>query len=162
MPSITGTWDSQSIVWGEANAALIRKYPLFSVGAAFYRGESGVNFVGSTPVPVILERTGLTITGRNNKGEYKSDPSVKKKMGGIWPIIVGSPGDTIQIYGGAHDTPGGAVRWEGPRTFTIGTSEFLDFDSVAGPYLAVKFESSGMRTWRLLGYDLDIEVIGEH
>jgi hypothetical protein len=162
MPSITGTWDSQTIVWGEANAALIRKYPVFTVGAAFYRGESGVNFVGSTPVAVVLERTGLTITGRNSKGEYKTDPSVRKKLTGIWPIIVGTAGDVVQVSLGAHDTPNGAVRWQGPRNFTIGTSDFLDFDEVEGPYLAVKFESSGMHVWRLLGYDLDIEVVGEH
>ena len=160
MPSITGTWDAQSIVWGEANAALIQKYPVFTVGTAFYRGESGANFVGSTPVPVILERTGLPVTGVNSKGELKSDPSVVKKAAGIWPIIVGTPGDIVQVSLGFHDAPRGAVTWKGPRNFVIGTDKYLDFEDVAGLYLAVRFESVGMRTWRLLAYDLDLEIVG--
>jgi hypothetical protein len=162
MPAITGTWDSQGIVWGEANAAFTQRYPVFTVGAAFYRGENGTTFANASNVSVILERTGLAITGRNMRGEIKSDPSVRKKVTGIWPQIVGTAGDVVQISIGAHETPGGAVAWQGPRSFTIGTSDFVDFDEIEGPYIAVRFASTGMRSWRLLAYDLDIEAVGEH
>jgi len=162
MPSITGTWDEQTIVWGEANASLIQKVPVFTVGTAFYRGESGTTFAGGSAVPVVLERTGLAVAGVNSRGELRNDPSKVKNLNGMWPIIVGSAGDVVKCYAGAHDAPGGAVRWSQAKDFIIGTSKFVDFYQVCGTYLAVRFESLGMRTWRMLGYDLDIEIVGEH
>lgn len=162
MTAITGTWDDHGEGWGDASAIYAKKYPVVGFGTAFYQLEYGGVFAAGANVQVLLERTGLTVFGRDRAGLYKSDPSLFKKIIGLWPIITGTEGDIIQVSCGSHEHPRGPVTWEGPYNFTIGSSKFIDFIYVVGPYLAVKFESSGMSPWRLLGYDLDIEPVGEH
>ena len=161
MPAITGTWDSQTGVWGESTGGLLKRLPIMSNAALFYAGDYGLTQAGAG-VLVALERTGLAVTGRNFRGELKSDPSMVKKVTEIWPLITGTAGDVVKVYAGGHDSPEGAVRWEGPKNFTIGTSTFADFDQTEGPYIGIRFESQGMSPWQLLGYEILIENVGRY
>ena len=79
---------------------------------------------------------------------------------GIWPQILGPDGGVISVSLGGSDIPNGAVDWEGPYDFTIGSDTFLDY-AVAGKYLAVKFESTGVAGWSLQSYDIDYELLGQ-
>ena len=78
----------------------------------------------------------------------------------LWPLIRGTPGDTINIYVGAQDSTDEPIRWEGPFPYIIGTTVHCDF-MVSGRYLAVRFESQDIDPWELLAYDIDLEIIGE-
>lgn len=79
----------------------------------------------------------------------------------IWPQILGPDGQTIQISMGASQTPDGAIDWEGPYDFVIGTDTFVDF-SVAGKYLAVRFASTAITAWTLQAYSIDYALLGLH
>lgn len=156
------TWADDTGVWGDANASYAELLPVMIKGSAFYQEGSGILNANGQPMITVLERVGIAIAGQDNKGNLLNDPSVVKVLHGIWPIIVGPEGLVLSVYAGAHDSPNGPVRWDGPQQFTIGSSLYVDFYSVVGPYLALRFTSSGQAPWRLLGYDLDIELAGEH
>lgn len=156
------TWADDTGAWGDANAAYAQKFPVMVKDSAFYSAESGELRATDESMLTVLERTGLTISGQDSKGLLLSDPSVVKLLHGLWPIIIAPVGTVINVYAGAQDTPGGAVRWANPQVFTVGNGVYVDFYQVTGPYLAVRFTSLGQATWKLLGYDLDIELVGEH
>ena len=79
----------------------------------------------------------------------------------VWPTILGPTGQAVKIWLGAHETPDGSIDWEGPYDFFIGQDTFVDF-AVAGKYLAVRFESSGIPVWTLQSFDIEYEIIGRH
>ncbi len=62
---------------------------------------------------------------------------------------------------GGSESPDGPVDWEGPYDFVIGQDHKVDF-AVAGNYLAVRFQSSGVPVWTLQAYGIEYEVIGRY
>jgi len=128
------------------------------IGNAFFQAEAGVNF-GDVAVNVSLVRTGLTIYGRDRFGQWKIDPGLVKEITGLFPMIRGLPGTVIKVSVGFQDDPNDPVTWEGPYDYVLGQNFFQDF-TIAGKYLAVRFESVGQESWELVSYDLDIELVG--
>src|SRR3990172_3836932 len=132
---------------------------LRSAAATFFQADSSL-LPGSSGLDVRLERIGLPLEGTKTP---RSSPSTLVMLTGIWPLIEGGVGDVIQVYLGVQvNSPTDAPIYMGPYPFTIGTTEFIDTLTPGGRYGCVKFTSSGIRPWVLLGYELDFSVIGAH
>lgn len=152
-------WEGDDAIWSQPKVAHARDWPVFVLDRRLYQADFGTNF-DSEPVKVILERTGLSLIGRDRQGNWKADATVVKFVSGIWPLIRGTPGSVIKVYVGSQMTTEEAVSWEGPYQFVVGVTNFLDF-TVSGCYIAVRFESDGQDPWELISYDLDLTLVGE-
>lgn len=146
------TWDG-----GGGGAPALSSYPvMLTSGAATFLQSDVEGLTGATALSVLLERVGLPLTGKGVR------PSSVKMITGIWPIISGTPGDTVQVYIGSQvNSPTEAPVYMGPYTFTIGTTEFID-TLTTGRYGCVRFTSSGMNPWILEGYEIDFQEVGVH
>lgn len=151
-------WDQNISAWGDADFIYSEAKPIMLVGNEFYQADNGTMF-GEENVQVVLSRTGLTIFGRARDGMWKVDPTTIKEVTGIYPVMRAESGTTVQISIGSQAAPDDPVSWEGPYDFVIGTDFYLDF-IVSGRYIGVRFESLGQKPWELLGYDLELKVVG--
>lgn len=152
------TWDSDDATWGGSVALFGQTLPVYSYGMEFFQAGN-LLAPDLVPLDITLERVGLTVASVDREGKPRSDPSVVKLLTEIWPVIRGVPGTVINIYAGAQDDPEAGVSWQGPFSFTLGTSKSVQ-PIVQGAYLAVRFVSVAQPPWYLLSYDLDIEVLG--
>ena len=107
-----------------------------------------------------VERTGLAIIGRDQKGRPVVDLKRRKFLSAIYARIEAAAGTVVEIYTGEQATPLGSITWKGPYNFTVGTDEKVDVMASA-KLLGVRFETSGSEQWSLHGYDLDIELDGD-
>jgi len=139
-------WEDDDVVWGGTQLTSKELNPVFVEGVNFW----GLGLDATAPLTVFLERMAVV----------HADGLVL--LGGlVWPLVQGPSGGIIGISLGASETPEGAIDWEGPYDFIIGTDTFLDF-MVTGKYLAIRFESTGVAAWSLQSYSIDYEVIGLH
>ena len=86
-------------------------------------------------------------------------PEQIKYCRGVRPRIEAQQGTQINIYLGSQDDLDGPITWEPPVAFTVGTDLSADIE-VSGRYLAVRFESTGIVSWRMKQFDLDVSVVG--
>lgn len=76
----------------------------------------------------------------------------------IYPKFTGS--GTVTVYMGGQNAIGGSVTYDAGQTFTIGTDHKLDVrESWRLP--AVKFQSTGDVSWKLHGFDLEVDGVGK-
>lgn len=143
-PAVDYSWEDDDITWGGVELASRDFAPMFLQGDTFKVYGYGL----SVYLDVYLERTGIVL----ERGK-------EIEVGYVYPHITGPVGSTVQISLGSHETPEGAIDWEGPYDFSIGEDTFVDF-SIAGNYLAIRFESSGIPVWALQSYDIEYRVIG--
>jgi len=153
------TWESDDAIWGQPPLIHAKNWPVFVKGTSFYQAEITGKF-DKTPVRVIVERTGLTILGRDRQGNWKVDAGIIKFVSGVWPLFRGVPGTKVLIYVGGQMSTEDPIDWEGPYECIIGQTNFIDF-TVSGRYIALRFESLGEAPWELPSYDLDVSVVGE-
>jgi hypothetical protein len=160
--SVQQTWEEANYPWGGSTLRDIKPLPVFAYEFDFYQADSADTFItpqGVQGIPVVLERLGLTIYGRDRQGQWKEDPDVVKLVKGLYPIIRAEPGTVVNIYVGAQDDMEGAITWDGPHPFVVGTDTSVK-PLISGPFIAVRFESAGQKPWKLLSYDLDITTVG--
>lgn len=146
--------------WGDAAAIYAEQKPVGIFGDLFYQHDAGEFFIDGSAVEVVLVRTGLTITGQDQYGQWQSDPTIVKQAQGMYPVFKAPAGTVVQVSVGAQKVVDEPITWDGPRDFRIGIDKFLDF-GVAGEMLAVRFTSSGQPPWELLSYTLGIADIGD-
>jgi len=139
-------WEDDDVTWGGVELGSKDFAPVYLDGVGF----KILGFDPTVPLDVFVERRAAVY----NKGAALLGLSV-------WPQIIGPTGHKIQIFLGGHETPEGAIDYEGPYDFTIGEDTFIDF-AVAGKYLAIRFESTGVPVWTLQSYDIAYEIIGRH
>jgi len=152
------SWESDDATWGQPSLIHAREWPVFTKELQFFQADIGSKFYNEA-VHAVLERTGLSVLGRDRFGNWKVNPGVIKFVSGLWPLFRGTPGDKIRIYVGSQMQTEEPITWEGPYEATIGETEFLDY-TVSGRYIAVRFESIGQNPWELVSYDLDITTVG--
>ena len=99
--------------------------------------------------------------GQTASGTIKSDLFSRKKVKSIYPHIQGSSGAVINIRAGSQEVIDGTVTWATKQQYTIGTDYRADFDDVDGRLVAVEFSSTRDVSWRLHGYQIEIEITGE-
>ena len=106
-----------------------------------------------------VERLGLGIGGMDRYKNPKVDMENMKFLRAIWPRIEATTGTKINIYGAAQAYPGATVTYDGPHTFTVGEALKVDLRQ-SGRLVGAKFETNTNVSWKLTGYDLDIDVVG--
>jgi hypothetical protein len=156
--AIDDSWEADDMPWGQPAIIHARSWPVFVKDKSFYQAEI-TNSFDKIPVHVVLERSGLTILGRDRHGNWKNEPGVIKFVTGVWPLLRGTPGAVVKIYVGGQMTTEDPIRWEGPYQAIIGETEFLDF-TVSGRYISLRFESEAQPPWELVSYDLELTQVG--
>lgn len=154
--SLTTTWADVAAPWSEeAQRQVLVASP---VDTKLFRLDSTELFDGAL-ITSYLERTGLAVTGRDRQGQPKADFKSRKLCKRIWPKIEGHAPISIQI--GAQEDVNDNVLWQPAQIFQPETMKFLDF-TANGRFIAVRMEAISSEPWQLEGYDLEIDVLGEH
>ena len=115
---------------------------------------NGVSFTAS------LERQGLAVIGQDKRGQFKVDLNSIKQVTRVIPKFDAAAGTVITVYVGYQMETGDSVTWDSGTSYTVGTDYKVD-TRVSGRLIAVKFETTGNVAWKLTGFDLDINVVGQ-
>lgn len=108
-----------------------------------------------------LERKGIALVGQARDGSPRVDHQKVKVCAGIWPVVETSGGPvTLQISVGAQERRDGPIVWDGPYDYDPDTDQALDV-IIEGVYLAVRITSQSSEVWKLHGFSLDINIVGD-
>ena len=140
------------------NPAIVNALILKGSSAGFNLMDSGFDFAG-TPFTSFVERTGLSIYGRDRQGNWKADEKVVKMINAVWPRVKST--QPINVYVGRQDTFNSPITWTGPRSFNPNTDKWVDFD-VTGPLIGIRFEFPNSTDVEFNGYGLDVRPIGRY
>lgn len=108
-----------------------------------------------------VERLGLAIAGQSIDGSLVIDPASVKFVRSVYMKLTAPSSVTVQISIGMQEVLGGAVTWDGPHDFVIGTDSRIDL-ALSGKFLCVRIEDTDEIPWELSGYALDLDVISEY
>lgn len=89
------------------------------------------------------------------------DSATVKLVTEVWPRIVGTAGDLLQIRVGSQMEPDQPVEWSGFQPFVIGTDTVLH-TFARGRYISVEAQSTDGNSWRLTGFDMKVEQAGRY
>lgn len=161
-----GTWDDDNQAWDNDEdpwARALRRQLLINdpTNTKFFQLDTGRTFNGVV-FQSFVERTGLAIYGEDRQGRPKVDTGIRKTANRIWPKVVGGP---IEVQLGAQEDLDDDVVWASAQLFDPANGDrYLDFDGVNGRLIAVRFQNpaGSDNSWTLEGYDLNVEVLGEH
>lgn len=113
------------------------------------QSDTGETFNG-TAMNCYVERANMGLT---------RDVGTIKRIMRVFPKIVGTAGDTLNIFVGARSVIDGAVTYSGPFAFTIGSSYKIDC-RVSARWISLRLETSIDNSWRLAGFDVEFENDG--
>lgn len=150
------TWATIATTWAGNTVSNAYDFKLIAAPANYYRlDQLEVGQVdNATDVLVSLERVGLPL---GSEGESTTVKLVK----GFSPVITGTAGTELLFWFGAQEkTPEDTVEWEGPFSFIIGETDYLD-PFVSGRFLALKVSSQSKEPWVFQGYTLDVVEVGD-
>lgn len=158
----TGLWDSDSGIWdsdSEPWSIEQRTAQVYVNRVKAFQLEQGYLFDTVTPT-AFMERTGISIDGRDRKGALRASFTQRKLLSRIWPKIVGTA--MMGIQAGKQELISGPVSYQASQTFDANTQRYLD--SVAEPanglLLALRFQTQHNDPWVLEGEDLYVEKLG--
>lgn len=146
-------WDEDTGPWSEVQR---RRVVLAGTAATkLYNLDKGttrdtVEFSGT------LRREGLSVLGRKRSGEWIVDHQIRKLFQRLWPKVQGGP---ISVRTGASETVNGGVSWGASTAFDPATEVTADVPPVSGRALSVEF--SGSESWRIDGYKMQLEKLGQ-
>jgi hypothetical protein len=145
-------WDTDDTAWNqyEYTQATPRVMLASAVDQTLVLVDTGKTFSG-TAFTSYAEKTGMSFDA----------PESVKYCKGIRPRIDAQSGTQINVYVGSQDDLEDAVDWVGPVPFIVGQDLKADLE-VSGRYLAVRFESTGIVSWRLKQFDMDVTVFGDY
>jgi hypothetical protein len=145
-------WDSETALWdaGAFNAALPSVVLASAANTKLYKADQTELADGSSQT-TMFERTGL----------HFDAPDRVKLMRAVRPRIDGSSGEVVSVYVGSSMDVDADPVWQGPYTFTIGST--LKVDCLAtGRYFGIRFSSTSNATWRIRSVDYDVEPMGAY
>ena len=161
-----GTWDTDTEPWATVSR---RKVLLCDPDAVkLYQMDSPQQTRNGQPYTVTLRREGLSIIGRKRSGDWIEDHQQLKLPKRVWPKLAGDP---VKIRVGTQQFVG---RDEDANPITWGP--YVDFDpdsqvvcdtfapddgSEAGRTQCIEFQTTASNFWRLDGYKLEFDVLGE-
>lgn len=137
----TYTEAADALVLGAPNDGTPTSSKLFQV-------DSGSDF-GGTAIAANLARHYLDF----------DEPNRVKLIRRLIPHVVATDGVAIICKVGSSMTSTGSITWQSEQTFTVGTTEYLDF-LVQGKFISVEMRSSGGEPWTIPGFDLEGELRG--
>jgi hypothetical protein len=149
--TVSGTIGSQTIQFDEQLYNALEQYIVLADAAdkKVYQNGAVETFNGNA-MSVYAERTCLPLTGDLN--------SFKRVMR-IYPQVIGTAGDTLDIKVGTREALEAPVAYASPETFTIGTDYKVEL-RISGRVIDVRFEYSGSNPIRIFGYDVEFEQEG--
>ena len=112
--------------------------------------------VGGVNITTFVERHSLGIPFKQDK---PPDISSWKFCREIWPRFSGDAGTVVSVSIGSQVKVGGAVTWDPPQDFIVGQDDKLNC-TISGRLFALRFESVGLGSWVLNGYDLEVDYSG--
>lgn len=121
--------------------------------------DEGLNDEGSD-FRGYVERQSMPLAGLDRYGQPVLDPKGIVQVNEIWPEIRQQNGTEVSIYVGGQETLNDPITWEGPLTFTVGTDDKVDC-CTTGRYLSFRFETTDQSQWKLDGYSVNIEPLGQ-
>jgi hypothetical protein len=143
------TYDTAINVYDANQSSLTRALSVVAAdGQKLYLLDQGLTFAGST-ISSYIERQGLSL----------GDPEGMKLVTRIRPRIYGTNGATVAVSVGSQVDPYGAITYNTPVNFTIGSSVSID-TLCSARYLALKFATGTATQWRLDSYDIEVEEVG--
>lgn len=159
------SWDSDATIWDLREYNPTKKEVMLAVPGVsrLYQANITDQFAGVN-YAAYIERTGLGIVGRDQKGQPKVDLGKMKFLKGVAPRIRAQQGTLINIYLAKQMSLNGAVTWKGPYEFDPNAGKTwvsLDPDGgVSTLLVGIRFSSTGGGWWEIDGYDLDISLLG--
>jgi hypothetical protein len=155
--TMPGSWEDLDKRWGERNFTPAQENQLIVSYDGNFIAQHGIReSANGTPIPAMLERTGLGIPFKQGQ---PPDMSSMKFLRNVWPRISGTIGAVVNVEVGYQMEVDGPVTWYPPKEYVIGTTKKIDC-LVSGRLLAVRFSSNTNMTWRLHGYELDVSLGG--
>lgn len=103
------------------------------------------------PMTCYAERRGMTLSS--------ADFMRRKRIKRLFPLVLGTAGETLNFYIGTRESVDGTVRWSGPYRFTIGTDHKIDV-RLTGRFVDLKVEYTGSTTFRFFGCDVEFDPDG--
>lgn len=151
----TETWDQDTGPW----AQLLRRRVLAAGTAAtrVYNLDNGISRNG-TAVLTLLQRIGLSVLGQDRRGQWIVNYQVEKLLKRLWPKIQNGP---INVRVGAQKVVNGPVAWGPSVVFDPSTEVTADILPSTGRANAVEFSTVGGVSWRIDGYQLDVDPVGD-
>lgn len=148
----SGSFDSQTVTFDDQTfTPFSNRLVLFNGAApAAYQAESGETFNGTT-MTSYATRTNMALT---------KDVLSVKKVQRVYPKIIGTAGDTFQIYIGTASTPDGTVTFSGPYNFTIGTDFKVEVRPISARWITIKVQGQTSNSWQLAGFDIEFQHDG--
>jgi hypothetical protein len=148
-----GAFDDALGVYDASTYSPFTQQLVFFDGAnkAAYTAESGEDFNG-TQMTCYLERSNMGLT---------RDVGSIKRIGAVYPKVVGNAGDLFYITVGVRDTIDGAITWTDPFEYTMGTDYMIPDVHTSGRYISLRFSYTGTSTFRLAGFDVEFDPDGE-
>jgi hypothetical protein len=109
-----------------------------------------------TTIAASVERTGIGIP---LKQSLPPDFTAMKFCRNIWPRIEGTIGGVVNVEIGTQSNIGADTVWQTAKPYTIGYSTKIDC-LASGRLLGIRFSSDTDITWKLHGYELDVDFGG--
>jgi hypothetical protein len=159
--SDSGTMDSDPGTFDDTTGFNPTTRSLLIAGTSttqLYRVDSSYQFAGVNFTSYI-ERTGLSITGRDRQGNPRESLTSRKLVRRVWPKMRAT--GPVNVYVGGQESPGGAVTYTGPYSFDPAAQKYVNC-LVNTPLIAVRFESTGNVDWALDGYALDMQEVSRY
>lgn len=158
----TDTWDTDTGPWSQFFRG--RVVLCSPANSKFYQLDSGITRDGVNFVP-ILQRVDLGIIGRTRSGAPVNDWRKLKMVDTIAPKVQGA---SIKLRVGFRDAVGDAspLQWQDYTTFNPNTDwgvNVITNDNITGcgRSVAVEFTSDTSASWRIDGYSMDVQIVGE-
>lgn len=143
-------WDTDDTTWNqyEFTQATPRLILASAVNSKLVLMDSSKTSEGQ-PMVSRVEKTGMSFDA----------PERIKYCKSVRPRIEAQQGTQINIYLGSQDDLDGPISWEPPFAFIVGTHLSADIE-ISGRYLAVRFESTSIVSWRMKQFDMDVTILG--
>lgn len=158
----TATWDSDATIWDliqfRANYFdILAAVPAETLGGSKLLELNITQQFDGVDYNAFVERQDIALIGQDRvTGAFKADFENRKLANRIWPHVEGSP---LYVTIGSQEVLGGVITWEPSQLFTPGVDNYLDF-TVNGMFIAVRFESFTAGEWKLDGYNMEIQPLG--
>lgn len=152
--ALTNTWAETTDPWSSEQRQMV--VVADPTATKLWQLDSGAAF-GSLTTTTFLERTGLSVIGRDRQGNPKLDFSQNRLVKRVWPKLRGLT--TINVRVGAANSLNGDVTWGAAQSFNPSTQKYLDVTTF-GLMPAIRFEGTEDISWQLEGYGIEIEPLG--
>lgn len=152
--SAVGSWATDSTPW---NSFSRRELLLCDkTNSKFHRWNIGYDRDGAS-YAATLRRDSLALVGKKRGGEWITDHQKQKYVDRLWPKIVGGP---VLCRLGYQQTVKGAIEWGPYKEFDPAEDITVDTD-VSGRAICIEFTTPEALEWKLDGYKLPVQVLGE-